>query len=210
MQAASHAGGSTAAAASPCACSRPGSGSVCGGGAAARLGTAASGGRRRHRRVWRGAYGAPAPGRCVASWARSNQLGCNRACAPQAQASWHCCRGATTPRWPPHLGACHAEPAAPRADRPTPAPRPPIPGEWILRHRPATVVVETACNPAHGAWPGNVFTCGDQSVGYGASFFERVFCQVRHLPPNPPFRRARAGGERLSAVLWECLLHVQP
>jgi hypothetical protein len=52
-------------------------------------------------------------------------------------------------------------------------------GEWVLQTKPAAVVVETACHPEHGAWPGNLFSCSDQQIlGSGGSFFQRVFCQV--------------------------------
>lgn len=51
-------------------------------------------------------------------------------------------------------------------------------GDWILQNRPAAVVVETACHPSHGAWPGNLFTCADQTVMGSDGFFQRVFCQV--------------------------------
>jgi hypothetical protein len=82
-------------------------------------------------------------------------------------------------------GACGAKPklSGSRANneirrnvRPRPAP---AAGEWVLRNRPAAVVVETACHPGHGAWPGNLFSCADQVVlGAGGGFFQRVFCQV--------------------------------
>ncbi|KAI8465493.1 MAG: hypothetical protein J3K34DRAFT_525292 [Monoraphidium minutum] len=68
-------------------------------------------------------------------------------------------------------------------------------GEWILRSRPAAVVVETACHPGHGAWPGNVFTCDDQEVlGTGGSFFQRMFCQVAAAMKEQGAAAAAPGG----------------
>ncbi len=49
-------------------------------------------------------------------------------------------------------------------------------GEHILRHRPSTVVVETAISPTHGAASGNTFTCS--RLAQDSNFFERLFCQV--------------------------------
>ncbi|CAL8462413.1 g1946 [Coccomyxa elongata] len=54
--------------------------------------------------------------------------------------------------------------------------RQPYIGEHILRHRPSTVVVETAISPTHGAASGNTFTCS--RLAQDSIFFERLFCQV--------------------------------
>ena len=60
-------------------------------------------------------------------------------------------------------------------------------GAWILAHRPAAVVVETACNPEHGSAPGNLISCADGVDGPEA-FFQRMFCKAR-------VRERRARGE---------------
>ncbi|KXZ52377.1 hypothetical protein GPECTOR_9g421 [Gonium pectorale] len=55
---------------------------------------------------------------------------------------------------------------------------PTLTGEWIIRQRPAAVVVETAMGPEHGSLAGNVIRCGDQVVDPTAGFFLRMFCQI--------------------------------
>jgi hypothetical protein len=77
--------------------------------------------------------------------------------------------------------------------KPTARLRPPRSGEWILRNRPVAVVVETACHAAHGAWPGNVFSCADQVLGSDGGFFQRMFCQVG---------AGRFGWQGAEARLW--------
>ncbi len=52
--------------------------------------------------------------------------------------------------------------------------------EYILRTRPAAVVVETAVTPEHGARPGNSISCKDRLVEGPAAFYMRMFCSVSH------------------------------
>jgi hypothetical protein len=57
-------------------------------------------------------------------------------------------------------------------------------GDFILRQRPSSVVVETALMCAHGAKTGNVFCC--EEAGAGSGFFPRMFCQLSsHLAADP-------------------------
>ena len=56
------------------------------------------------------------------------------------------------------------------------------PGEWIIRHRPQAVVVETSLGPEHGSMPGNVIGCKDHVVDRDADFYLRMFCQVGRVP----------------------------
>ncbi|EFJ39743.1 hypothetical protein VOLCADRAFT_121785, partial [Volvox carteri f. nagariensis] len=51
-------------------------------------------------------------------------------------------------------------------------------GEWIIRHRPQAVVVETSMGPEHGAQTGNVIRCGDRVADPTAAFYLRMFCQI--------------------------------
>ncbi|GBF99338.1 hypothetical protein Rsub_11750 [Raphidocelis subcapitata] len=81
-------------------------------------------------------------------------------------------------------------------------------GEWVLARRPCAVVVETACHPAHGAAPGNLFSCEEQAVvGSDGGFFQRVAAAMREqgdaaAAPGGAWRQAceNFNGEQLAYV----------
>jgi hypothetical protein len=52
-------------------------------------------------------------------------------------------------------------------------------GRFIIAEKPDAVIVETACNPAHGSVPGNLVSCDDYFEG-ADGFFLRMFCAVAH------------------------------
>ena len=82
-------------------------------------------------------------------------------------------------------------------------------GEFILRQRPAAVVVETALDARHGARTGNVFASEGaaadglpSSSSSGRGFFPRMFCQLSaHLAGGSDPAASQLWRVR-SKVLW--------
>lgn len=52
--------------------------------------------------------------------------------------------------------------------------------EYILRHKPRVLMVETGITPAHGAETGTSITCREYVEGEPGMFL-RMFCQVRRV-----------------------------
>jgi hypothetical protein len=50
-------------------------------------------------------------------------------------------------------------------------------GRFIIAEKPDAVIVETACNAAHGSVPGNLISCADFIYG-DDGFFQRMFCAL--------------------------------